>query len=130
MNLADVTGKMVVDAYKKTGLTPIQQDWGDGKSCGCALMALACEKDQNHVHELMSKELSSFKVVQEVLRLSSEEMTYFIDGFDYNHPISMDERYPEGSVRPARLAGFHVQEAVREAFPIMNEKYPLKKAGN
>ena len=38
--LVMVTKEQIVEAFKKTGLKPMQRRYGDGITCGCALTAL------------------------------------------------------------------------------------------
>ena len=85
----------VIEAYKKTGLRPIQDEWfgryrGRG-NCACALTAIVIEKDPPFLQDLTKEdavdEIDMDGVMNAQLGLSYAYIKGFTRGFDGYHTV-------------------------------------------
>ena len=77
-----ITAEQVVEAYKKTGLTPIQDHWfakTSSSPCGCGLTAVAMAKGLTEVYRL---DISLPVRIRNTLAIPYPYMDGFSTGFD------------------------------------------------
>ena len=93
-----ITAEEVIEAYGKTGLTPIQEEWfvnfksGSGP-CACGLTAVAMAKGLSEVSRL--KDISLPLRVRRTLDISFPYMDGFTMGFDGYNIADTDENYED-----------------------------------
>lgn len=78
-----VTPEQVIDAYRRTGWEPVQDEWFDkidGKVCGCALTAMI--GSENRLREIMSMPGELEELIAAELGLSEDYVIGFVQGFD------------------------------------------------
>lgn len=119
----ELTPASVVEAFKKTGLKPIFQEYGDAVSCGCALTALARTIDPELGDKFSSLDMVPVaKILRETLDMDRGDMSQFIDGFDTyaqlnSHPLAAPSRLSE-----MYILGMQCRDAVKAEFNIEEEE--------
>ncbi|MGE6227579.1 hypothetical protein [Paenibacillus chitinolyticus] len=75
-----ITPEQVREAFKNTGLVPKKHTFGDGRTCGCAITAIAVESKPG-CHR-------NFYDFVESMGYDGEYLYYFINGFDGKNNIN------------------------------------------
>lgn len=81
--MKEITPALVVEAIKKGDLQPVYRSWGDGKTCACALTALAAAdgKKLGFLRSLTS-DLDEMKYFAKTFGYSVGEIHSFVNGYD------------------------------------------------
>lgn len=109
-DLKTITPEEVISTYEKTGLRPVSGKWGDGKTCGCVITALAAATLDEKTFDVFLSRISKFSPVYDVLNIDVKDLINFIRGFNDDFPL------PERDYNACYDAGKRVREAVEQHF--------------
>lgn len=87
--MSKLTVRKVLNAYKKTGLIPIQHKYlrkKKGKWCGCVATALYCAKHKVDLDYIAKSPIRKAQLISQIIRylddLTDNKSTLVIYGFD------------------------------------------------
>lgn len=101
----EITVESIQEAVRKTGLTIVQEEWGDGVTCACALSAFLIANNPK-VLETFDISDADGDQIAERLDADRKEVRMFVAGFDAY------ELEGNAESDPAYLLGISVRNAL------------------